>query len=250
MSHPFSLPRRRALALAVPGLVASIVAPSAHAASITGSGRVVTDTRSVGDFVAVGNDGSTDIELRQGPVTSVQVQGDDNIVPLIETVVEKGREGQTLQIRARRGASYSTRNTLKVLVTTPRLVAVANSGSGDIRMEAFDTPSLKVSLSGSGNLEFSGLQTGELSIGISGSSDVRGAGRATRTSISIAGSGDVKLADLRADDVRVSIAGSGDAEVNAAKALDVRIAGSGDVSYVGNPALKTSIAGSGEVRQR
>lgn len=249
MSITLAVPRR-VLLLAVPGLAASIVAPSAHAASITGSGRVITETRTVGDFVAVGNSGSTDVELRQGPTTLVQVQGDDNIVPLIETVVENGRDGPTLQIRARRNSSYSTRSTLKVLVTTPRLVAVGNSGSGDIRMEAFNTPSLKVALSGSGNLAFSGLQTEDLSIGISGSADVRGAGRATKTAVSISGSGDVKLADLRADEVRVGIAGSGDAEVNATRTLNVSIAGSGDVTYVGSPALKSSIAGSGEVRQR
>jgi hypothetical protein len=241
---------RRHLLLAAAGLATFAVAPGAHAASVTGSGRVITEARPVGDFVAIGNSGSTDIEVRQGATTSVQVQGDDNIVPLIETVVEGGREGPTLQIRARRGASYSTRNTLKVLITTPRLVAVGNSGSGDIRLETFNTPALKVSLSGSGNLGFAGLQTEELSIGISGSADVRGAGRAAKTTITISGSGDVKLGDLRADDVRVSIAGSGDAEVNAARSLNVSIAGSGDVSYSGSPALKTSIAGSGEVRQR
>lgn len=241
---------RRDLLLAA-AAAATFGAPGgARAAMVTGSGRVITEARRVGDFVAIDCSGSVDVEVRQGATTSVQVRGDDNIVPLIETSVENGRDGPTLQVRAKRGASYSTRVGLKVLVATPRLVALVNSGSGDIRIEALATPSLRISLSGSGNLDFSALQTDELSIGISGSADVRGAGRAAKTTINISGSGDVKLAELRADDVRISIAGSGDAEVNAAKTLNVSIAGSGDVSYSGSPALKTSIAGSGEVRQR
>lgn len=243
-------PGRRQWLQAAAGVLVVACGSPARAAPVAGSGRVITEPRPVADFVAVHGSGSIDLDVRQGAATSVQVQGDDNIVPLVETVVESGRDGPTLRVRMRRGASYSTRRGLKVLVVTPRLVALTSTGSGDVRLGPLASPALKVALEGSGGLQFTGLQTEELTLGISGSADVGGDGRATRATLDISGSGDAKLAELRTDDMRVRIAGSGDAEVLAARSLDVRIAGSGDVTYGGNPALTTSISGSGEVRRR
>lgn len=241
---------RRALLRVCAGLAGAAFGLPARAASVVGSGRVVTETRAVPGFVAVHGSGSVDLDVRQGGAGSVQVQGDDNIVPLVETVVEGGRDGPTLHVRLRRGASFSTRRGLKVLVVTPRLVALTSTGSGDVRLGALATPALRVALEGSGDLQFTDLQTDELALGIAGSAGIDGAGRATRATLDISGSGDARLGSLRTEELRVRISGSGEADVQATRTLDVRISGSGDVRYGGNPALTSSISGSGEIRRR
>ena len=242
---------RSAQRLLVSGLVCLTALPlAAQAASVAGSGRTATETRSLAEFQAVALSGSMDLLLRQGASQSVQVKADDNLLPLLETVVESTSHGATLLVRWRKGQSVYTRSKVSITVVVPKLSALSASGSGDMKVEAFNTPALKVSLAGSGDAKLQGLTTGELGISISGSGDVGATGSATRLKVSIAGSGDVRLADLKSDDVTVTIAGSGDAAVNANKTLEVNIAGSGDVNYTGNAALKSRVAGSGSVNKR
>lgn len=236
--------------LALGAALALVAVPQAAQARTVGSGNVVTEARSVGEFQAVAQQGSIDLTVRQGAATSVQVSADDNLLPLLETVVEDGRSGPTLVVRFKRGERISTRSKVRVEIVTAKLVSLASAGSGDVVVEAFSTPSLRLAISGSSDVKLNGLSTDELAISISGSGDVAGSGRAEKLTVGIAGSGDVRLGDLRADDVKVTIAGSGDAAVHAEKALKVSIAGSGDVVYSGNATPSTSVAGSGSVRKR
>lgn len=237
--------------LIAPALLCLALLPQAgHAASVTGSGRSASESRDLAEFQAIVLSGSMDLVVRQGTGQSVQVAADDNLLPLLETVVETTSHGATLQVRWKKGSSMTTRSKVLVSVLVPRLTALVANGSGDLRVEQFSTPVFNLSLTGSGDAKLTGLSAGELGISISGSGDVGGTGTVAKITISIAGSGDVHLTEMAADDVSVSIAGSGDATVNASKTLSVSIAGSGDVTYTGNAALKSRVAGSGSVTKR
>ncbi len=243
--------RQTLASLIAPALLCLALLPLAsHAASLSGSGKSATETRALPEFQAISLSGSMDLVVRQGDVQSVQVQADDNLLPLLETVVETGSEGPALKVRWKKGQSFYTRSKVLVTVVVPKLTALVASGSGDMRVEAFSTPVFKLAISGSGDVKLAGLNTDDLGIRISGSGDVAGSGTAAKLKISIAGSGDVRLGDMKSDDVTVSIAGSGDAVVQAQKTLAVSIAGSGDVTYSGNATVKSSVAGSGSVNKR
>ncbi|MDO9091424.1 MAG: head GIN domain-containing protein [Rubrivivax sp.] len=236
--------------LVAPALLCLTLLPHAAQANTPGSVRSVSELRTVDSFQAIALSGSMDLTVRQGAEQSVQVEADDKLLPLLETVVESTSRGATLLVRWKKGHSLSSRSRVRVTVVVPKLTALVAAGSGDIRLEPFNTPVLKLALSGSGDARLTGLTTDELGISISGSGDVAGSGSAVKIKVSIAGSGDVRLSDMKADDVTVSIAGSGDAAVNADKSLSVTIAGSGDVSYTGNAAVKSRVAGSGSVVKR
>lgn len=243
-------PRSLRALLLVPALAGLAWLPlAAQAQTVVGSGNSVTETRNLPAFEAVKTVGSVDLEVRQGPQLSVQVQADDNLQELLETVVESSRDGPQLVVRWKRWQSLRPRSKTLVTVVMPTLNALSSDGSGDIRLEAFQTPRLRIALSGSGDVSFNGLATESLALSLAGSSDVVGSGKARAVKISIAGSGDVKLADLVADEVGISIAGSGDAHVHAEKTLDVSVAGSGDVRYRGNATVKSRVAGSGNIRK-
>ena len=232
------------------GIAAAIVPLPGHAAP-------ATETRSVPDFTAIAANGSVNISVTQGPVTSVQVTADDKELDHIETVVGSGKHGPTLQIRIKRegwwgwgwGKSYHS-GPINVSVVTPKLIGLASAGSGDIRVGALQTPSLQLSISGSGNTRLVGLSTDELGVNIASSGDVSAEGRTGKLSVSSAGGGDVRLGAMRSDEVVVKIAGSGNAVVQAQKTLNVSIAGSGDVVYSGEATMKSSVAGSGSVKKR
>ncbi|WP_425257394.1 head GIN domain-containing protein [Rubrivivax sp. RP6-9] len=225
-------------------------APPASAAT-TGSGRMATEQRAVSGFEAVATTGSIDLVLRQTGKEAVEVQADDNLLPLIETVVERGSRGPTLQVRLKRGERVHNHGQIRVTVDVVQLKAVSTAGSGDIVVDGLKTPSFHLSIAGASDARLNGLATELLDLRISGSGDVQAAGTATSVKLSIAGSGDANLAALVADDVHVRIAGSGDASVTANKVLDVSVAGSGDVRYGGSATtVKSSTAGSGTVSRR
>jgi hypothetical protein len=241
-------PRQLFVTLALLGL--AFLPLAGQAAGTTGSGKAATETRALPEFQSIELSGSMDLKVRQGSPQSVQLQADDNLLPLLETVVEGSGAEARLNVKWKRWQSIHTRSKAVVTVVLPKLNAVALKGSGDLQLDAFNTPALKLAMSGAGDAKIKDLAADELVISLSGSGNVAGQGKATKLKIGIAGSGDVRFADLQADEVRVSIAGSGDAAVNAQKSLDVSIAGSGDVSYVGNPSVKSSVAGSGSINKR
>ncbi len=225
---------------------AATSAPRAEAAT-KGSGHAVTEARPIGEFDAIAISGSMKLDVRQSAKEALSVTADDNLLPLLETVVD----GRTLHVRFKRGESIYPRTPIRVLVDVVKLNAVASSGAGDINIDGLKTPLLKLSISGSGDATLKALQTDALEVRVAGSGDVRGDGVAKQLKLSIAGSGDVAFIDMLADDVTVSIAGSGDAKVTANKSLSATVAGSGDVQYRGSAtAIRSSVMGSGTIKKQ
>lgn len=244
------LDRLLGLTLAGALTMAALTALPGHAMAaerVNGSGQPATEARSVGEFNAISVAGGIDLKVRQGAQASVTATADNNLLPLLETVVEGDK---TLQVRWKRGSSIHTRSKTQVEIVAVQLRAIASAGSSDIDVDTLKAPQLALSISGAGDIRAKGLSLDEMSIAISGSGDVSASGLSGKLRVKIAGSGDVKTDGLKADDVTVSIAGSGDASVHAEKTLSVAVAGSGDVTYSGNAVVKSSVAGSGSVRRR
>lgn len=240
--------RRPAAALIA---AATLLAPGPALAATTGSGKALSETRAVSGFQAIALPGSIDVVVRQASSEGVQVRADDNVLPLVQTLVEGSGDTRTLRIQFKAGVSVRTKTPVVVSVDVIKLSAVSSSGSGNIRIEALKTPQLSLSISGSSDARLQQLDTDQLSVSIAGSGDVQASGRAGKLDVSIAGSGDLRARELAAGEVSVTIAGSGDASVTAQKTLSVAIAGSGDVDYGGGAVVTNKrIAGSGSVRQR
>ena len=105
-SHSQAVPARRHLLLGAAGLLAL----GSACARTVGSGRVHSESRSVSDFEAIAVSDAIDLKVRQGSQEALTLSADDNLLPLIETVVESREQGRTLVIRVRRGESISTRS--------------------------------------------------------------------------------------------------------------------------------------------
>jgi len=193
-----------------------------HTPTIDGSGRVIQQSRAVGDFHAVKTMGSENVELRFGPRTSVVIAADDNVLPLITSRVVNG----TLKIECR--GSYRTRSPIRVWITTPRLDEFTTMGSGNVVIRDVNSPHLKLTLQGSG--------------------DIVANGRTRELDLALMGSGRARLAELSAADVSAGVFGSGGATVRASNMLNAQVFGSGSLRYVGNPkSLRSAHFGSGRI---
>ena len=213
---------------------------------IKGNGNLETEVRSINRAEKISLSGSFDVQLTQGPVTSVKIEADDNLLPYIETDESDG----VLRIRTRRNTNFSTEHNITVYITTPRLEQVHISGSGNVIGKNKFTEADKVSLkiSGSGDIQLD-LNTPELSATISGSGSMVLSGETRSQTIKIAGQGDYKAEELKSEKAKVSVAGSGDIRLYADEDLDVSIAGSGSVFYKGSASIKQHIVGSGEIKK-
>lgn len=237
-----------ALATALTGVVVTAVPTLAHAETISASGSVVSEQRTISaEFDGIAVSGGIDLRVRQGAQQSAEVKAHANLLPYLETVVE----GRTLMVRWKRGSHLRLHQSPSVDVSAVKLQSVSSAGSSDVAIGAVKTPQLTLSISGSGDVALESLAADELTVKIAGSGDFKvGGGQVGKLQVKVSGSGDVQTESMKADDVSISIAGSGDAKVHADKSLVVSIAGSGDVLYRGDAQVKSNVAGNGSVRKR
>lgn len=229
----------------------AVAAPAAYAGSwgighTQGSGNFKTEARAIGHFTGVSMGLPGSVDLRIGSTEGITIETDDNLMPLIETVVEDG----VLQIRTtKRNIGIEPRR-LKIVVNAKSVDRLALGGSGSIDAGVLRGPKVSVDLGGSGAINVKGVESDALSIDLGGSGDLKvSGGAATKLSLSIAGSGDVNLGKLKASSASVNIAGSGEATITVRDTLDVSIVGSGDVNYYGDPRVSKSVMGSGSANR-
>ena len=248
---------------------------------VTGSGRAATENRPSGVFDSIRDTGCADIVVRVGPAPSVQVQADDNVIPMISTSLSGG----VLSIGSKGG--FRTADAPKVIVTLPHLARLDLAGSGDVQCSGVaggrlvltiagsgdlkaegSADALELQLRGSGDADLSALSVRELRLSESGSGDVhlrmpQGrdvaiessgsehidiSGSAENLYFSSSGDGDLNAAGLIAKHVVIRSRGSGDARVYATESLEANLSGSGDTRYRGNPKqIIKLIRGSGEL---
>ena len=180
-------------------------------------------------------DSSIDVEYVQGDANTVVITGPKGLtdrVRLVDGRFDLGDGDERVVFGWDKGnfSARSERDELKVVVTAPKVNRFTANGSGDLLINAYDQPSMRLD--------------------ISGSAEVTASGRTDALDLDIAGSGEASLADLTTRDATVDISGSGDARIAPTGDVRVTIAGSGDVALATRPAnLNSTVSGSGDIYQ-
>ena len=234
-------PLRTCLILATTAFCAAGLA----SAAVVGSGNVVSETRAVSGFHGFDLSGSGDVIVTQGDTEGLVIEAEDNILPLLESTVDK-RGILHLGFKEHVG-SVSSRKTVVFKLAAKTLDLMELEGSGNIRAASLSGKTLAVSLPGSGHCAVDRLQAETLKVDIDGSGDLKLAGEAHSQAITFNGSGKYEGESFKTDATTLQINGSGDARVWADTSLSVEVNGVGDVGYKGNPKIKQSINGLGRV---
>ena len=209
---------------------------------VRGSGTRVTESRAAEAFDRVVVSGDFEVRIAAGTPAGLRLEGDDNLLPLVETRVVGG----TLRVRSQRPLRPLRRILIEIGV--PHLAGVGTSGSSDVRVTGVRSPAFVADVAGSGSVQAEG-SFGRLSTSVSGSGSVTGRGTAETIDVDVTGSGDVDLLAVRARAVDVNGSGSGEVAVHVAERLDVSMSGSGDVRYMGSPTVRASTTGSARVHR-
>jgi len=208
-----------------------------------GSGHITTEQRAVGPFDGVELGGEGRLILSADGPPQLEVQTDDNLLPLIESTVTDGR----LVISTKRDVNIAPSNGVTYRVACDRLSEVQLSGSGQIEVTGCQMDDLAIHLDGSGEIRVMGLDATKVDAEIDGSGMVTTTGRSGAVSASVTGSGSFDGSELQALDGDVQIPGSGRIDVWVTQTLQADISGSGSISYRGDPAVTKDVSGSGTV---
>ena len=281
MRTPLALALAVSLSCAALGGCAIVVAPGADGdyqvrtpfnGSVEGDGVIGHDQRVVGTVQGLEVNGSIVVDVRVGPATSLVVEADRNLLPLIRTDVR----GDRLTIEAER--SFRSRNPVRVTYTVPRLTDLRHSGSGHLSVQGLNGAPLSVShkgsgsvllagqvasleaeTSGSGSIDAQALQSasanlaetgsGRMSVGqvrgdyaivrLTGSGQLHAGGAVRALTARSTGSGQLDLAKLASEQADLSSTGSGGITANVRQSLIAQNGGSGGILVYGNPAQRT-----------
>lgn len=188
-----------------------------------GSGSLGRERRDLQPFEEVKIAAGIDLIYRHGATQQLDIIGDHNLIPIIETSVRNG----VLTISTRK--SYQSRLPLTVELTSPRLNSLAMHGAGDIKLNDIQQESLTLNLNGSGNAHIDG--------------------RVNRLFMTVNGAGDINAERLDSDSAEIKLSGSGDISVTAHDNLTATLIGSGDITYYGHPKnIQKQIIGSGDLQ--
>lgn len=212
---------------------------------IQGNGKVVTQTRSTGDYDGIKIAGSFDVDLVSGKEGKITIKGEENLLAVIKVEVEDN----SLKIYVERGTQIRT-SSGKIQVTVPfeKISELSLSGSGDIQSkDVIKNDNLAVKLSGSGNFNLP-VDTNSLELQVSGSGNIHLKGTADKLTTKLSGSGDIDASSLKSKIVEANVSGSGNSKVTCAESITARVAGSGNIKYIGNPEKRdVKVSGSGTI---
>ncbi len=208
---------------------------------VKGRGGIISRELHLDPFHSFTIPGSAKVILTQGESQKVIVEGQSNIIDLIELRITNGNWHIGYE------ECIEDYDELVYYITIPEIRSMGVAGSGSIETNGLITGEvLEIKIGGSGNVQVVG-NFDEIHGEISGSGNITLSGVAFYEEFDIAGSGNIYSYDLIAREADIRIAGSGDAKVNVAALLEVQITGSGNVYYKGNPEIDVSIVGSGNL---
>ncbi len=193
-------------------------------AEVVGSGQRQRQKREVSSFSSISTEGAYQIEVVCQQSLSLEVEGDDNILPIIATEVSNG----VLRIKSTRG--FSVNRPILIKIGTPDIEGISASGAGTIEISKLKNDKFAIDSNGAPTIKVSG-ETGTLAI------EANGAGK-------------IDAHKLRANKSTVEANGVARIEVFAREELNVTVSGPASVIYSGDPKVNKTVNGPGSVERR
>ena len=212
---------------------------------LQGSGNIISENRQTGNFKAISVGGSFEVELKNGPVTEVRVEADDNIIKYVDIHVS----GNTLKIGTK-GINNLNQVHLKVYIISPEISQIKSSGAATVNIMGILKNEDKIDLDASGAANINGIvDAPEISTEASGAANIDITGRTKNFKATASGSGTVKSSELMSETTKAHASGAGTVHVYSSVSLDASASGAGTIHYKGGGSIAQKVSGAGSVKK-
>lgn len=192
---------------------------------IHGSGVRKTEKRDLGPYTSIRTTGAYEVRVTCQQAASFEIEGDDNIVPIIRTNVVGG------VLHIYNESSYNATTPLIVRINIPDLESISSTGAGDILIRD--------------------VKNEQLTIGSTGAARIAVSGQTNFAAISSTGAGKIDANKLHTARAKVTVTGAGSVDVYATQQLDATVSGVGQITYAGDPpVVNKSVSGIGTINKK
>ena len=192
---------------------------------VRGSGNRKAEKRTLASFKSVEASGAFEVNIVCQQSQSFEIEGDDNLLPIIKTDVKDGN------LRVYSNTQFSASRPIEIRISVPDLEKYISSGAGDVHI--------------------SGVKNDQLVLSNTGATNIEASGQTKFVDIESSGAGNIETNELHAERAKISVSGAANVEVYATQQLDVSVSGIGSVTYSGNPpVVNKSVSGIGTVRPK
>ena len=193
-------------------------------ADVKGSGKRQVQKREIGPFTSISTEGAFNLEIVCGKGVSMEVEGDDNILPLVSSEVR----GNVLRLTPTK--SYSVEDPITFRISVPNLEAITADGAGKIQI--------------------TGVNNDKIQISSNGAPMITVAGTTKMVGVDSNGAAKIDTHNLRSEHAIVDTKGASKVDLGVCDKLDVNVSGVSQVTYRGDPVVNKTIHGPGKVEKR
>ncbi len=212
----------------------------------TGSGKIISEKRTVGNFTGINVSNAFEVEVKIGPVQEVTVDADDNLIKYIQTEVS----GSSLRIKTEDLHNLHNAH-LKVYITTPEVKAITASAAASVKVLDLvkAAGALSFDVSSAAHIEAE-VDAPEVKAGASSAGSVTLRGKTKNCKAEASSGAVIKASDLLSENTDVSVSSGATARVYASVSLVVEASSGGAVMYYGAANVKQSTSSGGSVKKK
>lgn len=212
---------------------------------VRGSGNIITQNKTIGNFNAISVGGAFEVEIKNGPVTEIKLEADDNIIKYVDIHVS----GNTLKVKTE-GLNNLNNAHLKVFVTAPNISEIKSSGAATVDIKGVLKNNDKINLDASGAANINGeVDAPEIVTEASGAANIDITGRTKNYKANASGSGTVRSSGLMSETTKATASGAGTVHVYSSVSMDANASGAGTVHYKGAGNLSQKTSGAESVKK-
>jgi hypothetical protein len=185
-------------------------------------------------FDEVDNHVVGNIQLVQSNQSRVTLSAPENYIDIFEFKNEDG----TLDISFKKDNVNIHTENVTIIIYTPTLREVRNSGAADVRLDSLTTNEFQVKNSGVGSFQLNQVNARKIDVSCSGVGSINIDGQADEAEYSCSGVGSINAKEMKARAVKAQVSGVGGINCYASEYIYGRVNGVGGLQYAGHPAKK------------
>ena len=197
--------------------------------SVEGNGKVVEQTRDLGEFEKISVTRGMNVYISQGNSTKVVIRADENLHDIIETTVAGG----TLKVSCSRGIRKAESN--KVFVTVPDLELLkTTAGSNVFSEDTLKFKALEISSTAGSNVKLD-VDAAEINASAMAGSNIYLNGMVKSVNLKANSGSNIKAGDLLSENCTAKASSGANVWIKVEKSLNVSVSSGANLWYSGEP---------------